>query len=126
MRCLSRSISCSLALLTAGLAQSEPAPLPMDTIALAFSKITINDGLSQGMVSTIAQDPHGFMWFGTKDGLNRYDGYRFTVFRHDAADTNSVRESTITVCTATAMADYGWARPPGSTSSMSAPSTSST
>ncbi len=96
MRCLSRSISCSLALLTAGLAQSEPAPLPMDTIALAFSKITINDGLSQGMVSTIAQDPHGFMWFGTKDGLNRYDGYRFTVFRHDAADTNSVRESTIT------------------------------
>jgi class 3 adenylate cyclase/ligand-binding sensor domain-containing protein/CheY-like chemotaxis protein len=77
-------------------AQATPAQITVDTLALPFSQLTINEGLSQGMVSTIAQDHHGFMWFGTKDGLNRYDGYRFTVFRHDAADTTSVRESTIT------------------------------
>ncbi|HNE79769.1 MAG TPA: adenylate/guanylate cyclase domain-containing protein [Flavobacteriales bacterium] len=74
---------------------AQPA-FTVDTLDLAFSKITINEGLSQGMVSTIAQDRQGFMWFGTKDGLNRYDGYTFTVFRHDAADSNTVRESTIT------------------------------
>jgi streptogramin lyase len=72
-----------------------PPPNTIDTVELAFSKITINDGLSQGMVGAIAQDHHGFMWFGTKDGLNRYDGYTFTVFRHDVADTNSLRESNI-------------------------------
>jgi class 3 adenylate cyclase/ligand-binding sensor domain-containing protein len=84
----------SISLCTFG--QNERGSIPIDTTALALSKITISDGLSQGMVSTIEQDRHGFMWFGTKDGLNRYDGYQFKVFRHDAADSNSVRESTIT------------------------------
>ncbi|HRH70822.1 MAG TPA: adenylate/guanylate cyclase domain-containing protein [Flavobacteriales bacterium] len=84
-----------LARSTEACGQERPAPLKIDTIELAFSKITINDGLSQGMVGTMAQDHHGFMWFGTKDGLNRHDGYTFRVFRHDAADTNTVRESTI-------------------------------
>lgn len=79
-----------------GLAQSASEQSALDTIDLAFSRITINEGLSQGMVGAIAQDHHGFMWFGTKDGLNRYDGYTFTVFRHDATDSTTVRESTIT------------------------------
>ncbi len=69
---------------------------PPDTLDLAFQKLTINEGLSQGMVNTIIQDRYGFMWFGTKDGLNRYDGYSFKVFRHDPADSTTVRESTIT------------------------------
>ena len=69
---------------------------PPDTLDLAFQKLTINEGLSQGMVNTIIQDRYGFMWFGTKDGLNRYDGYSFKVFRHDPADSTSIRESTIT------------------------------
>ena len=77
-------------------AQAAPAQIAVDTLTLPFAQLTINEGLSQGMVSTIAQDHHGFMWFGTKDGLNRYDGYRFTVFRHDPADSTSLRESTIT------------------------------
>src|SRR5215831_4204716 len=68
---------------------------PPPTKFLSFNALTINDGLSQGMVNTILQDHFGFMWFGTKDGLNRYDGYHFIVFRHDPSDTNSLADNFI-------------------------------
>ena len=45
---------------------------------LSFSSLTIEDGLSQNTVNCIVQDSRGFMWFGTQDGLNSYDGYAFT------------------------------------------------
>lgn len=67
----------------------------IDTIDLPLRSITINDGLSQGMVNAILQDHLGFMWFGTKDGLNRYDGYTFRIYRHLPEDSTTVRESTI-------------------------------
>ena len=60
---------------------------------LAFNALTINDGLSQGMVVRMFQDRYGFMWFATLDGLNRYDGYKFTVFRHDPQNKTSVTKS---------------------------------
>ncbi|RYY21544.1 MAG: hypothetical protein EOO04_18055 [Chitinophagaceae bacterium] len=44
---------------------------------------------------TTLQDRHGFMWFGTKDGLNRYDGYSFKVFRNEPGDTNSIGRNII-------------------------------
>lgn len=50
---------------------------------LAFDRITVDQGLSQGVVNTIAQDKQGFIWFGTSEGLNRYDGYNVKVFKND-------------------------------------------
>ena len=46
----------------------------------AFRSLDINNGLSQNTVHAILQDKQGFMWFGTKDGLDRYDGISFRTF----------------------------------------------
>ncbi|MBC6951109.1 hybrid sensor histidine kinase/response regulator [candidate division KSB1 bacterium] len=61
--------------------------------AIAFKHLTIDDGLSQSSVLCILQDRKGFLWFGTQDGLNKYDGYRFTVYRHEASDSTSLSEN---------------------------------
>ena len=58
--------------------------------SLKFERITREDGLSQGTISCIVQDSLGFMWFCTADGLNRYDGYGFTIYRHDPDDPESL------------------------------------
>jgi ligand-binding sensor domain-containing protein len=65
-------------------------------VAPTFRHLTIADGLSQNAVSAILQDTRGFMWFGTKDGLNRYDGYNFLVFRHDPFDPTTISDSDVT------------------------------
>lgn len=66
---------------------------------VVFQSLTINDGLSQGMVNKILQDRYGFMWFATKDGLNQYDGYHFKVFRHDADDMTSLADNYVQTIT---------------------------
>jgi signal transduction histidine kinase/ligand-binding sensor domain-containing protein/AraC-like DNA-binding protein len=72
-------------------------PLPGHTQdAPTFRSLTSADGLSQNAVAALIQDRRGFMWFGTKDGLNRYDGYNFLVFRHDPFDPASLSDSDIT------------------------------
>ena len=50
----------------------------------------IHQGLSQVTINTMLQDQQGFLWFGTQDGLNRYDGYRFKVFKHIPGKPNSL------------------------------------
>ncbi|MEO6539964.1 MAG: two-component regulator propeller domain-containing protein, partial [Ferruginibacter sp.] len=59
----------------------------------------IDQGLSNNAVTSIFQDQHGFMWFGTFDGLNRYDGYSFKVFRNVINDTTSLNSSVVRVVT---------------------------
>ena len=58
-----------------------------------FNHLTVSQGLSQGSVVCILQDRQGFMWFGTQEGLNRFDGYRFTVFKHSPADSTTLNGS---------------------------------
>ncbi len=57
---------------------------------IQFEHVSVEQGLSQSSVNCITQDTRGFLWFGTDDGLNRYDGYNFVVFRHDPADAFSL------------------------------------
>lgn len=57
---------------------------------LNFNNITTNDGLSQGSIDDIFQDSDGYMWFSTNDGLNRYDGYEFMLFKGDNNEKNSI------------------------------------
>jgi signal transduction histidine kinase/streptogramin lyase len=59
-------------------------------------RITVDDGLPQGLVWSILQDRQGAMWFATKDGLDRYDGYEHHVFRRDPQHPNSLREGHVT------------------------------
>ncbi|TPG40951.1 two-component regulator propeller domain-containing protein [Flavobacterium pectinovorum] len=57
--------------------------------------LDISDGLSNNSVTTIFQDSDGYLWFGTYDGLNRYDGYNFKVYRNRINDKNSLLFNTI-------------------------------
>ncbi|WP_295128831.1 two-component regulator propeller domain-containing protein [uncultured Chitinophaga sp.] len=55
-----------------------------------FRHYQVENGLSNNATICCLQDHKGFMWFGTKDGLNRFDGYTFKVFRHNQADSTSI------------------------------------
>jgi signal transduction histidine kinase/ligand-binding sensor domain-containing protein/DNA-binding response OmpR family regulator len=55
-----------------------------------FSRIDANNGVSHNQIKTFYRDSHGFMWFGTVSGLNRFDGYSIKVFRNNSRDTTSI------------------------------------
>ncbi len=78
-------------------------PLPVILLCLVHfaaaqvtGTLTIDQGLSQNYVYDILQDSKGFLWFGTKEGLNRYDGYSFVVYRNDPLDPHSLSNNTVT------------------------------
>ena len=69
-----------------------PASIPIISTgqSLRFERISLEQGLSQSTVFCMLQDSQGFMWFGTEDGLNKYDGYNFTVYKNDPDNPNSL------------------------------------
>ncbi len=67
-----------------------------DSLELQIELIGPEQGLSQGMINEIVEDQEGFLWIATKDGLNRYDGSRFKVYRNDPDDLHSLSENFIT------------------------------
>jgi diguanylate cyclase (GGDEF)-like protein len=72
--CWPATAGLAIGLLLAGSARASPR-------RPRFTHLSVQDGLSQSSVEHILQDRLGFLWFGTQEGLNRYDGYRFTVHR---------------------------------------------
>ena len=61
-----------------------------------FRSLTTEDGLSNNKVNTVLQDKSGFIWFGTNDGLSRYDGYGFKIFRNNPNDSTTISDNCIT------------------------------
>lgn len=64
--------------------------------SIRFEHISLEQGLSQSVINVIFQDSKGFLWIGTEDGLNRYDGYSFTVYKPEAENENSISNRWIT------------------------------
>ncbi len=81
------------------------AVLPIDlftqAVPVRFRRYSVADGLSQQVVNAIVQDQQGFTWFGTQDGLNRFDGYSFTVFHSPIDTSNNLKNNIISrlLCT---------------------------
>jgi len=67
--------------------------------SVSFKHITAKNGLSQNGVMAIYKDSKGYIWIGTRDGLNRYDGYSFKIFRHDDLNDNSISNNFVNVIT---------------------------
>ncbi|MCU0304840.1 MAG: SpoIIE family protein phosphatase [Thermoanaerobaculales bacterium] len=59
-------------------------------LRVEFDHLSLEDGLSQSIIEQMVQDRKGFMWFATENGLNRFDGYRFTVYKNVPGDPNSL------------------------------------
>ncbi len=63
---------------------------------MQFEHLSMKDGLSMNPVMSIVQDNQGFLWFGTQDGLNKYDGYKFSIYKSKDTDTLSISDNFIT------------------------------
>lgn len=69
---------------------------PSKPSSYKFRHYSLSEGLSQGTVTSLAQDKDGFIWIGTQDGLNRFDGYHFKIYQHEINNPKSLKSNYIT------------------------------
>ncbi|MTI66174.1 MAG: histidine kinase [Firmicutes bacterium] len=74
-----------------------PIKVYADNHSIRFNNITVEEGLSQGSVFEILQDNKGYLWFGTYDGLNKYDGYEFKTYKNTPFDEETLTNNGVTV-----------------------------
>ncbi|HQU72620.1 MAG TPA: two-component regulator propeller domain-containing protein, partial [Calditrichia bacterium] len=74
-------------------------PLVAQTQPLRFTHLTTDQGLSQSNITSILQDNRGYLWFGTFNGLNRFDGYQFEVFNYADDASGSISHNFISALT---------------------------
>src|SRR5258705_1198770 len=72
---------------------------------IRFDHLGTDQGLSESNVLCILQDSRGFMWFGTRDGLNKYDSYKFTVYKNNLKDRHSISNNNISSLVESAKGD---------------------
>ena len=78
-----------------GLALCLPAPDASALESISFSRLSVSDGLAQSTVTDILQDREGYIWIGTLDGLQRYDGYQFKLFKNDPRNPASLSDNVV-------------------------------
>src|SRR5258706_5106624 len=82
---------CFILVLTVGIS----VPAFAQQTNLKFQHLNPGVGLSESDVTCVLQDSRGFMWFGTQEGLNKYDGYDFTVYRNDQRNDSSISSGVV-------------------------------
>ena len=85
-----------IAILFIKLLSAQSAKIQNNQGSLQLEELGLDQGLSQSTITAIVQDKLGFIWFGTQDGLNRYDGYSMVVYKHNPLNSNSVADDNIT------------------------------
>jgi len=73
-----------------------PIKKPVIDVELEFDHFTVSEGLASNEVYYVYQDNYGYLWFGTDNGLSRFDGYRFLNYRHNSHDSTSISNNWIT------------------------------
>jgi signal transduction histidine kinase/DNA-binding response OmpR family regulator/ligand-binding sensor domain-containing protein len=89
---------CIILILPILLSSHEYAPSPGVDQNIKFEHLSVEHGLSNDLITLIHQDKYGFMWFGTPNGLNRFDGYDFTIYKNDHNDPYSIAHSHVNGC----------------------------
>ncbi len=93
---INRSLLGSFLIIIMQLVMMKDFTFAQSSADVRFHHLSLEDGLSQSTIYDMVQDENGFIWFGTLDGLNKYDGYSFTIYRNDFSNSNTISNNEVT------------------------------